>query len=412
MSEALNNREQDGLEATERQQMLKEIIKELHDGKSVDEVKAKFEEAVGSISVGEISKMEQALMEEEGIPVSEVQRLCSVHTEVFKGSIEEIHGFEDKFQEKGHPVHTFMLENKAIDRHVNFSLSLHLDQFKRDPSSENVEKLKNDLTRLLEIDKHYSRKENLLFPYLEKYGIFGPTQVMWGVDDRIRDSIKDALKRLTDGNWKKEAVEEAVQYIIDEVTEMIFKEENILFPMALEHLTEDEWFKIENESSVIGYTFIDRPEPWKPERVDLTNGKSYFEDGMIKLDTGILTVKQLELIMHHLGIDITFIDENDVVRYFSLSKDPIFNRTKSAIGRNVHNCHPPKSVHLVDEILNSFKSGEKDMEEFWIHFRGKYVLIRYFAVRDEEGNYKGTLETKQDIKDIQQITGEKRLIDK
>lgn len=412
MSEVLNNPVQDNLEATERQQMLKEIIKELHDGKSVDEVKAKFEEAVGSISVSEISKMEQALMEEEGIPVSEVQRLCSVHTEVFKGSIEEIHGTADKSQEVGHPVHTFMLENKEIDRHVNFSLSLHLEQFKREASDDHVEKLKKDLTKLLEIDIHYSRKENLLFPFLEKYGIFGPTQVMWGVDDRIRDAIKDTLKQLNDGNWDKNEIEESIQYIIDEVSEMIFKEENILFPMAMEHLTEDEWFKIENEGSVIGYCFIDPPEAWKPERVDLTEGGSYLEEGIIKLDTGILTVKQMELMMKHLAIDITFIDENDVVRYFSLGKDPIFHRTKTAIGRNVHNCHPPKSVHLVDEILESFKSGEKDTEDFWINFRGKYVLIRYFAVRDEEGNYKGTLETKQDIKPIQEITGEKRLIDK
>ncbi|MDG5789854.1 DUF438 domain-containing protein [Evansella sp. AB-P1] len=410
MSEVINNREKNKLESTERQKMLKEIMKELHDGKPVEAVKAKFEEAIGGISVSEISKMEQALMEEEGIPVSEVQRLCSVHTEVFKGSIEDIHGTDDKFRTEGHPVHTFMLENKEIDRMVNFTLALHLEQFKKEQTEEQLMKLQEDLTKLLTIDLHYSRKENLLFPYLEKYGIFGPTQVMWGVDDRIRDAIKNTVKMLKDESWTKDELISSIQYIIDEVSEMIFKEENILLPMSLEHLTEDEWLKIEREGDVIGYTFIDPPAPWKPERVPLKGDGAFLADGIIKMETGLLSVKQMELMMSHLPIDITYIDENDIVRFFSHGKDPIFHRTKSVIGRSVQNCHPPKSAHIVEDLLDDFKSGRKDTEDFWIQFKEKYVFIRYFAVRDEYGAYKGTLEMKQDIKPIQEITGEKRLM--
>lgn len=181
MSELINNREVDIPEQTRRQAMLREIIKELHAGKSVEEVKARFEEAVGDVTVAEISAMEHSLMTEEGIPVEEVQRLCSVHTAIFKGSIEQIHRSAKPEEQPGHPVHTFKLENREIERLVNFRLALHKDKFKKNASDEIIYKLLEDLSLLLDLDKHYSRKENLLFPYLEKYGIYGPTKVMWGL---------------------------------------------------------------------------------------------------------------------------------------------------------------------------------------------------------------------------------------
>lgn len=412
MSEMINNREMSSLEKTERQALLKDIIKELHEGKSVEDVRARFEDAIDSISVSEISQMEQTLMEEEGISVEEVQRLCSVHTAVFKGSIEAIHGSSasDPQNRPGHPVHTFFQENRVIDHHVNFKLALHRDQFEKDPSEEKASKILTDVTALLELDKHYSRKENLLFPYLEKYGIFGPTKVMWGVDDRIRATIKELIKQLTDGTWNKEGVIESTNDIVHEVSEMIYKEENILLPMAQEKLTEDEWLKIEREGDVIGYTFIEAPAPWQPERADLTNDGAFMKEGVIQLETGILSMNQLELMMNHLPVDITFIDENDVVRYFSHGKERVFHRTKSIIGRTVQNCHPPQSSHIVNALLDDFKSGEKDLEDFWIPFKDKFVLIRYFAVRNEEGEYKGTVEFTQNIKSIQEISGEKRLM--
>lgn len=409
MSEFINNREVNPLNKTERQQLLKDIIKELHDGKSVEDVKKRFQQAIDKISVNEISQMEQALMTEEGISVEEVQRLCSVHSAVFKGSIEEIHEGEALGTKPGHPIHTFLKENKVIDQFVNFSFSLHRDQFEREQSDTHIEKLISDLTKLLELDKHYSRKENLLFPYLEKAGIFGPTKVMWGVDDKIRLAIKEAKLALIEQSWKLDDLLQQLDFIIEEVTEMIFKEENILLPMALEKLTEDEWLKIEREGDVIGYTFIDQPQKWQPERVQ-TSTDSFIKEGIIQLETGILELNQLELMMNHLPIDITFIDENDVVRYFSHGKERIFHRTKTIIGRTVQNCHPPQSAHIVNALLDDFKSGKKENEDFWIKFRDKYVYIRYFAVRDKEGQYKGTVEFTQNILPIQDISGEKRLM--
>ena len=266
MSELINNREKFMETKNERQEMLKEIIKELHAGKDVDEVKAKFEEAVGDITVAEISQMEHDLMAEEGIPVEEVQRLCSVHAAVFKGSIEEIHRSEKPEDEPGHPIHTWKMENKEVDLLVNFKLQLHTERFEKEDSDDNRFKLLEDLNLLLDLDKHYSRKENLLFPFLEKYGIDGPTKVMWGVDDAIRLAIKEAKSKLTHYQGNKEDVVAVLNHVIKEVTEMIFKEENILFPMALETLTEDEWVKIADESEEIGYCLTAPTEVWKPER--------------------------------------------------------------------------------------------------------------------------------------------------
>ncbi|MFI8708702.1 DUF438 domain-containing protein [Bacillus sp. NPDC077411] len=408
MSEIINNREQESMNQFERQAILKEIIKNLHNGKSVEEVKAQFEEAVGNITVAEISKLEQALMEEEGIPVEEVQRLCSVHTAIFKGSIEEIHRSDKLEDQAGHPVHTFKLENKKIDKLVNFKLQLHYERFEKEDSEENVYKLIEDLNLLLDVDKHYSRKENLLFPYLEKYGIYGPTQVMWGIDDVIRNAIKDVKQALTNYNGDKKTVLDGVYFVIREVTEMIFKEENILFPMALQTLTEDEWVKIAHESDEIGYCLTGPASIWKPERKAVQ--EQAMSEGFIRLETGILSLKQLDMMLNHLPVDITYIDQNDVVRYFSHGKERIFARTKAIIGRTVQNCHPPKSVHVVEKLLEDFKSGNKDCEDFWIKFKDKYVYIRYFAIRSEDGEYMGTLEFTQNINPIQEIQGEKRIL--
>ena len=414
MSELINNREKFMETKSERQEMLKEIMKELHAGKNVDEVKAKFEKAVGDITVAEISQMEHDLMVEEGIPVEGVQRLCSVHTAIFKGSIEEIHRSERPEDQPGHPIHTWKMENKEVDLLVNFKLQLHTEQFEKEDSEDNRFKLLEDLNLLLDLDKHYSRKENLLFPFLEKYGIDGPTKVMWGVDDAIRLAIKEAKRKLIDYQGNKGDVVAVLNHVIKEVTEMIFKEENILFPMALETLTEDEWVKIADESEDIGYCLTAPTVVWKPERhpLEIEDEKEEIkpEDGFVRFETGVLSVKQLETVLNHLPVDLTFIDENEVVRYFSHGKERIFARTKAVIGRTVQNCHPPQSVHAVEKLLQDFKSGAKDDEDFWIPVKDKFVYIRYFAVRDEEGIYMGTLEFSQNVADIRELEGQKRIL--
>lgn len=408
MSEIINNREH-------RKKVLKELIMELHEGKSVEEVKEKFAELIQGVSATEISEMEGALIA-EGMPVEEVQRLCDVHAAVFKGSIEDIHKEEIQEIEKtpGHPIHTFMLENREIEKLLNGKMNEALEAFKADDSNSNVEKLVEALNLLWEIDKHYSRKENLIFPYLEKYGITAPPKVMWGVDDEIRAEVKGVKIELEKYKGNKDEIIKRTEALMNKVNEMIFKEENILFPMCKDTLTEDEWLTIAEESGEIGYCLTEPAGVWKPKRVNLekkeTAKASAEETGYVKFETGIMKMEELEAMLNTLPFDITFVDKDDVVRYFSLGKERIFARTKAVIGRAVQNCHPPASVHVVEKIVQDFKAGVKDHEDFWIRMGNMYVYIRYFAVRDSQGNYLGTLEVTQNIKPIQEIEGEKRLM--
>jgi DUF438 domain-containing protein len=408
MSEIINNREY-------RKKVLKELIMELHEGKSVEEVKERFAELIKDVSASEISEMEGALIA-EGMPVQEVQRLCDVHAAVFKGSIEEIHKEDIQEIEKtpGHPLHTFMLENREIEKLLKGRINEELEAFKADDSNSNVEKLIEAFNLLWEVDKHYSRKENLIFPYLEKYGITAPPKVMWGVDDEIRAEIKGVKIELEKYKGNKDEIIKRTEALINKVNEMIFKEENILFPMCKDTLTEDEWLTIAEESGEIGYCLTEPAGVWKPKRVNLEKKEadkvSTQASGYVKLETGILKVEELEAMLNTLPFDITFVDKDDVVKYFSQGKERIFARTKAIIGRTVHNCHPPASVHVVEKIVQDLKSGAKDHEDFWIKMGDVYALIRYFAVRDSEGNYLGTVEVTQNIKPIQDIEGEKRLM--
>lgn len=403
MSELINNREH-------RQELLKEVIKELHEGKSVQEVKEKFASVIEGTSPIEISQMEVALVK-EGLPIEEIQYLCDVHAEVFKGTLEEIHHPD---QVPGHPIYTFKKENEAIKKLIEEDIKAHLEGFLKDDSKDNVLNLVGDINLLWDIDKHYSRKENLIFPYLEKYGVTAPPKVMWGVDDEIRAKLREIKLNLKNYTGNKEKLAEDINGATAQIKEMIFKEENILFPMSLETLTEDEWISIYHDSDEIGFTIIAPDEEWKLKRVDLVKEEkqTVSQDGAIRFETGILSHKELNFMLNSIPGDFTFVDKDNIVKYFSNSKDRFFARTKAIIGRTVENCHPPASVHVVEAIVDSFKSGEKDSETFWINMGGKFVVIQYFAIRDENGEYMGTLEFSHDATEIRTLEGEKRLMSK
>lgn len=404
----INNREIQTIENSERMTTLKQIFKDLYNGKSVEEVKAFFDEKIGKVTIEEISQLQHEEMEEGDIPVHEMKRLYTAHTEIFKNSIAEPTRYDRPEEEPGHPVHTFVLENREIEKLIENKLKVHALQFEQEDSSDNVYQLIDDLNLLLDIDKHYSRKENLIFPYLERYGIHGPTNHMWRINDYIRDGVKNAKKMLSNYDGEKEEIVNALKFVIEEVLHMVYREENILFPMALQNFTEDEWVKIAHESDEIGYCLISNVAEWRPKR-NVIDEKA-ITDGYIKMETGILSLKQLELLLNHLPVDITFIDQDDVVRYFSHGKERIFARTKAVIGRTVQNCHPPRSVHVVEDLLADFKAGRKDHEDFWIKVKDKFVYIRYFAVRDDNGEYVGTLEFTQNISQIKELEGEKRIL--
>jgi len=249
---------------------------------------------------------------------------------------------------------------------------------------------------------------------MEKYGITAPPKVMWGVDDEIRAAIKEVKAKLQNYNGEKEEIYTKADKAANRVVEMIFKEENILFPMVMETLSEDEWLIIEGESDEIGYCLVGPQGKWKPSRTDVEEKQKETgqtaSDGYLKFETGLLTAKEIGLIFNNLPLDITYVDKDGAVKYFSQGKERIFPRTKAIIGRQVHNCHPPASVHIVEKLVEDFKAGRKDSEGFWIKMGGMFVYIRYFAIRDEKGDYAGTLEVTQNIKPIQEISGEKRLV--
>lgn len=399
MSQEINNREK-------RKQAIKDMLRQLHEGKTVEEVQSIFRDAFDGVSASEISAAEQALIN-EGLPVAEVQRLCDVHSAVFKGSIEEIHAPSDVSRIPGHPAHTLKAENAAITAHMNERIRPLLSQVQAGKLA--AQSLLPEIGALLAIDLHYSRKENLFFPYLEQHGITAPPKVMWGVDDEIRALLKDSAKLAAQGSDQTAA---KLTEGLTRVEEMIFKEENILIPMLIDTLSAEEWSSVAAESGEIGYCMIETPPVWRAKAAPAEQAAAPAApaNGSVLLPTGFLSVPELSRLLDTLPLDITFVGADDTVRYFSQGSERVFPRTKAIIGRNVKNCHPPASVHIVEGIIADFKSGKKDHEDFWIKLGDKFVYIRYFAVRDEAGKYLGVLEVTQDIKPIQAIEGEKRLV--
>lgn len=412
MSNVINNREVTDTNKGKRQQLLKEMILKLHDGVPAEEVKKDFELNFTGVSSYEISQMEQSLMDEEGIEAEEIQRLCEVHADIFKGSVEQVHTRSKEEESIGHPVRVLREENYALKSLMEDKLIPQVKSYLEGHDEKTKTQLLTNMNLLWDIDKHYSRKENVIFPYMEKYGISAPPKVMWGVDDEIRLDIKNLKEAMVSDD--KETVEKTYEATFTRIDEMIFKEEEILIPMILEKFTEDEWLEIADDSEEIGYCLVSPEGKWVPERVSFIGmtpkTKESIQDGNIRFGIGFLKFAELEKILNALPIDMTFIDVDDKVKYFNQAKERIFARTKSVIGRTVQNCHPPQSVNTVEKLLVDFKSGAKDEESFWINSRGMFILINYYAIRDDHGKYMGTLEVTQNVKNIRELEGEKRIL--
>ena len=391
-------------ERARRQDTLKEIIGRLHDGATVDDVKAHFDELVSEVDAAEIAQMEQALIA-EGMPVEEVQRLCDVHVTVFKDALEHE---EPEAVEAGHPVDAYRRENEAAAEIVE-SVRLALRGLDTEDDEERqaaLAVLEAELDRLADIDVHYARKENQLFPVLERHGVEGPTKVMWGIDDDIRKRLKHtrSLARAADASALAADLPETLEMIDD----MIYKEERILLPAALDVLSDDEWAHMAEGDADIGFAWISPPER---ELAAVEAAFAEPADGaLLSLTTGSLALEQLELVFGAMPFDITFVDENDRVLFYS-EGERVFPRSPAAIGREVRNCHPPQSVAKVEQILTEFRAGTKELAEFWIEFHGRFTHIRYFALRDDAGTYQGCLEVVQDATHVRSLVGERRLVD-
>ncbi|MGM0435799.1 MAG: DUF438 domain-containing protein [Bacillota bacterium] len=401
MSEFINN------VSKERKEALKKLIKRLHAGEDFESVKADFESQFSEVSTEEISAMEASLIE-DGMQVEEIQKLCDVHANVFGGSISDIHGLS-LTKEEGHPLQVMKAENERIEQLIQEEIEPYLKKEGDQP----VLMLRIAFDRLSEINKHYARKEQLFFPYLERKNITAPPKVMWGVDDDIRRLIKNVQKRLDEPGMTVKAIKEDAKKAIKEVREMIFKEDTILSPLLEENLNLYNFITIAENSDEVGY-FLEAPKKKfeqagedVPEEEDT---KATNKDGEVPIGAGSLSLEQLEAVMNTLPLDLTFVDSEGHVKYFTQGEERIFDRPATIIGRHVNQCHPPSSVHIVEEIVESFKTGKKDNEDFWIQMKDKMIHIRYFAVRNKQGKYLGTLEFTQDISPLRALEGEKRLI--
>lgn len=304
-------------------------------------------------------------------------------------------------------LHLLIRNNEQLDLRLKIIRPL-LKQLNVDQDNRSVRKeLKDKFTDLSRLDLHYQIKENIFFPLVEKYlPDYRCVQVMWSFHDDIRRNLKEAIELLDSENFDLKRFNRLSGDLFFNIYAIRFREERILFPIVAELIPETELNALTAESLEIGFPFV-QPEACSGEKVRPDSAFS----GEVDLKTGHVTAEQIRLIFNHLPVDITFVDENNRVKFFSTPEKRIFRRTHSIIGRDVKNCHPHESVHVVEQIVEAFRKGEKDNASFWIQMKGEFILIQYFAIRDEQGNYKGVAEVSQEITEIRNIQGEKRLLD-
>ena len=405
MSELINN-------SQKRKELLKHMILQLHEGEAPDLVRKRLVEVLKTIPYDEVVEVEQELIS-EGLPEEEVLKFCDIHSMVLDGHIDQSHA---KPVPPGHPVDTFRKENRELEK-VADAIEQLLGQI---PSLQDEQmkdlflKLHGRFNELMDVDKHYLRKECLLFPFLEKYEITGPPKVMWGKHDEIREKLKAAIAVVSaPGNITVDEAQIVTDLIllpaVKAIPDMIMKEEEILLPMCMDKLTDEDWYAIDQQTMEFGYCLYDPQDVWKPEGMT-TSEVVYNTKNSIQLVTGSFGIDELEALFKTLPIDITFVDKDDKVKFFSHGPNRIFTRNRAILGRDVRMCHPPSSVHVVDQIIEDFRSGKENSAAFWINMQGRFIYIEYFAMRGKEGDYLGTIEFTQDLTQLRKLEGDQRLL--
>lgn len=392
----------------ERIDLLKDLLDRLNKGEALDTVRADFVKEFQDVEASEIMKAEQQMIK-VGMPVTEVQKLCDVHAALFHGNIrqERERMAEEYVKEVGHPLYTFTKENEALKKVI--------DEAREALSRHEVDR--KLLGRVRELAIHYAKKGDLLYPHLKvRYGISGPSDVMWTVDDEIRDELAALSRKLQDENPESvlqgEKELQRFEEVLIRAEEMIYKEEKILFPNCALNFTRDEWVQIYHDSKDYAPCFGVENAVWPEAAVDKNEGdfsrvvetaaKKDLKravtpgDQEIVMAGGHMTVAQLAAMLNTIPMEITFVDDQNINRFFNEGpKD--FKRPKMAIDREVFSCHPPKIEAKVRMILNEFRAGTLDKVPVWMEKNGKNMLVTYMAVRDHDGNYIGTLELVQDM---------------
>jgi DUF438 domain-containing protein len=442
MSELIDNR-------AHRLRTLKEVIRHLHAGQAPAEVTARLTALVRECDAGEIAAMEQELMA-EGVPVAEIMSMCDLHAQVVRDILVERPSSPTV---PGHPVDTFRRENAALTAQAatlrEALAGLASGSPDSVPDAAAINAARRLYGELMDIDKHYQRKEHLLFSCLERHGITGPSKVMWGKDDEARGLLKAlgaamAAPGQTAAQWRRVADDTAAPALAA-VDEMVFKEERILLPMAIQNLSEGEWGEVWSQSPQFGFCLVEPGKGYQPPaaaidvpaaaaaeaaRAGVTfapaKGATLLRmagqpatppepvetvaSGAIVLPTGSLSLEHLKAMFAVMPVDLTLVGADDRVKFFSEGQNRVFARPLTIVGRLVQHCHPPSSVDVVERILGDFRSGRQDVAEFWIEMHGRFVHIRYYALRDERKTYLGCLEVTQDLTRERTLAGERRLL--
>lgn len=400
-------------EGLDKKETLKSVIEALHAGADPEGLKQRFKDVLGDVGPADIARLEEELIA-EGLPREEIQSLCDLHLAVFRESLEG----QRTLAPAGHPIHILTQEHDALlefaDELEDVAQSLRAAAKAGDNSAE-AERIRDIEEHLRASESHYVREENVLFPYLERHGITQPPAIMWMDHNEIREAKKNlyeliaAREGMTPQDFA-EGMEEAALSLSGLLSSHFAKENNILFPAALQVIARDEWTEIRREFDELGYCCFTPESAAGPREAADAPAAGPAPEGVVRFQTGSLSIEQLSGILDTLPVDVTFVDHEDKVRYFSKPEDRIFPRTEAVIGRAVQQCHPQKSIHVVNEILDGFRSGRRDVADFWINFQGRFVYIRYFPVRGREGEYLGCLEVTQDVSDVKTLEGEKRLL--
>jgi len=418
MSELIDNRRH-------RLDALKDMITRLHGGADPAELKNRFRAVLDNVGPSEISALETELMA-EGMPETEIRRMCELHVAAFRDSLERAPRADAV---PGHPVDTFRRDNEAIVRVVaayrefvtEFSGALAGEL--ADPLAANridaaaVARWRDLHGQIERVAAHYARKEYLVFPFLEKAGITAPPKVMWSIDEAIREQIKAATAAAGDADELGVAdarliVEVVLLPMLDAIAAMVEKEDRVLWPMALEQLADSDWGSVAEQWAGFPPGLVEPESGWAPPAAALPPPVAAVGNGeVLALGAGHLTATQLVAMLNTLPLDLTFVDADDRVAYFSEGPDRIFARNRAIIGRRVADCHPPSSMHIVERLIADLRAGRREVAEFWIRLGERFVHIRYFAVRDGAGAYLGCLEMTQDVAAIRALAGERRLLD-
>ncbi len=374
----------------------------------------KYKEAIDHITPNDMLKLEDKQIQ-MGIKIKNIKKHIGKIINIFFNSLAKYSWnkpVENTF------LYYLMLENEALKFRLGKITQILKNYNKQEV--KDFKKLQEDLLTHFadfnQFESHYAKKENILFPFLEKkWESYRPIMVMWSLHDDIRKKLKLIIQLLKSDTSIWDDLNKEIGSYFFLVNGMIQKEEKIIFPEASETISDDEWKEMHLQSFEYPFPFIEIPK--KPEikiesKIEKQNSISQIDgDLMWKSETGELNFEQILLLLNNLPIDITFVDENDKVKFFSKPEERFFPRSPAIIGRDVKNCHPPESVHIVEKIVNSFKNGEKDTEQFWLKMKGKFILIQYFALRNSKGEYKGVLEASQEVSEIRTLEGEKRLLD-